>query len=122
MVDARKLTHIRAVQHVSYLEAVRRVEERSGVEELMVAGVETPENIPCLQRDSDMSHVKVDFVAFTALVINCTVRTERKSEKTGIIVGVAECLLGLKYFTAEVLQGILLMNAPSSQAPSLFRR
>ena len=42
-----EVSRIRAVQHVSYPESVRRVEERSEVEELMVVGVETPDNIPC---------------------------------------------------------------------------
>jgi hypothetical protein len=46
-VKETEVARIRAVQHVSYPEAVRKVEERSDVEEIMVVGVLTPENIPC---------------------------------------------------------------------------
>ena len=66
-------------QHVSCPEEVRRVEERSEVEEVMIVGEETPDDAPCQQRDPDILHVKkVDVVAFIALAINCTVQTERK--------------------------------------------
>ena len=70
---------------------MRRAEERSEVELVMVAGVETPHDVPCQQRDPDMLHVnKVDFVECNTLAINCTAQTERKSKKIRIIVSTAE--------------------------------
>jgi hypothetical protein len=56
----------------------------------------------------------VDVVLFIALVIKCTAM---KSEKIGIVVSAAEGFLGLRDFTAEVLQGIPSMNVVSIQAP-----
>lgn len=41
-----------------------------------------------------MLHDKVGFVAFITLVFNCTVQTERKYEKIGIIVSVVLAFLG----------------------------
>jgi hypothetical protein len=57
---------------------------------------------------------KMDVVTLIALVIiNCTIaQTERKSEEIGIV-SVAERFVGLRDFT----EGIVAMNAPSSQAP-----
>jgi hypothetical protein len=40
-VKETEVSRIRAVQHVSYPEAVRRVEEGSNFEETMVIGLET---------------------------------------------------------------------------------
>lgn len=42
---------------------------------------------------------------------------EKKSEKISIIVSSPECFLGLRDFTAEVLQGILSITVSPSQAP-----
>jgi hypothetical protein len=68
------------------------VKEKSEVEEIMVVGVETQDDVPCQQGDPDMYVKKVDVVAFIGLVINCTSQTERKSKKIGIVsVTVAEC-------------------------------
>lgn len=80
-VKETELARIRAVQCVSYLEAVRRVEEASGVENTMV--IETAQmNVSQQSMDPDIVHVKkVDFVAFIAMVIHCTVQTKKKSEK-----------------------------------------
>jgi hypothetical protein len=58
-VKETEVVSIRAFPYVSYAEAVRRMEERSEVEELMVVGVETLDNISSQQRDPDMLHVKV---------------------------------------------------------------
>jgi hypothetical protein len=69
-VKETEVAKVRAVQRISYPEAVRRVEEETNVEETMVFGLETPVNVPC-QQDPDMLHVeKVDFVLFIALGIN----------------------------------------------------
>ena len=90
--------------------AVKRVEEISEVEETLVVRVETTENIPCQQRDPDILHVKkVDFEAFTALVMNYTAQTGEMGENRHR----CECFLAFWDFT-EAFQGILSMNAPSS--------
>ena len=44
-VKETEVTRIRVVQHVSYPEGVRRVEEGSKVEETMVVGLETSVNV-----------------------------------------------------------------------------
>jgi hypothetical protein len=58
----------------------------------------------------------VGFGAFITLVINWTAQTERKSEKIGIV-SAAEHILRLRNISTEAFQGILSMNALSSQAP-----
>lgn len=75
-VKANEVARVRSVQHVSYLEAVRRT---SGMEETMEVEPPQPVKGSHQLRDSEMLHVKkVDFVFFITVVINCTVQVEKK--------------------------------------------
>jgi hypothetical protein len=90
-----EVAKIRAVQRASYLEAVRRVEGASGVEDAMVNKT-APGNVAWQSREPDMLHVKnMGFVTLNARIIKCTAQTKRKSEKMFIIVSAAERFLGL---------------------------
>lgn len=61
-----EVARVRDVQCVSYLEAMRRVEGASGVEDAMVIEP-APVNVSRQPRDPDILHVKkLVFVAFSA--------------------------------------------------------
>ena len=87
-----EVSRVRVEQRLSYAEAVKKVEEdglkgRSG---------ESSRDIP-VQRDwpkSDISFSKIGFLAFIAMVINCTAEMERKSQKIDVVAA-AERYLGM---------------------------
>lgn len=62
---------------------------------------------------------KVGFIAFIAMVINCTSEMERKSLNFFFVVAVAEKYLGVQCYTSEELQGVLNERVQSSQAVDL---
>ena len=87
----------RVVQKVSYDEAVKKVEEDGSM-------VTDPERIPVssrsvpAQRDrptSDICFIKVGFLVFMAMVINCTREMERKSPKIDLVGAAEEKYLGI---------------------------
>lgn len=94
----KEVARVRASQSISYAAAVRRVEGLSGPEEFMVVDRASLQaaGVASHQKDPEMLHVKkVDFVAFIAMVVNCTAKVERKSRKIDIIVYAAERTEGL---------------------------
>ena len=62
---------------------------------------------------------KVGFLAFIAMVMNCTVQMERKSQNIAMVVAEAEKFWGVIDFSAEELQGVLREEVPASQADGL---
>jgi hypothetical protein len=63
--------------------------------------------------------IKFGFLAFIAMVINCTAEMERKSQKIDVVVAAAEKFLGVGDLTSEELQGVLSGSVPSSQVVGL---
>ena len=63
---------------------------------------------------SDICFSKIGFLAFIAMVINCTALMERKSQKIEGVVAAAERYWGVRDLTSEELQGVLkiLMSHP----------
>jgi hypothetical protein len=52
-----------------------------------------------------MCFSEVGFLAFIAMVVNCTTEMEHKSQKIEVVVAAVEKYLGLRGFIAEDLQG-----------------
>jgi hypothetical protein len=89
-----EVARVRFVQKVLYAEAVNKVEEDG-------SRVRDPKMIPVsnrfspAQRDrpmSDLCFSEIAFLAFIAMVVNCTAEMERKSQK---MVAAAEKYLGI---------------------------
>lgn len=59
----------------------------------------------------------VDFLAFIAMVIDCSAGLDKNSRKIDIIISAAKRFLGLKDVTGEGLHGILTGAVLSSQFP-----
>jgi signal transduction histidine kinase len=72
---------------VSYTEAVKRVEDDLS---------RVSSRLRPVQSDTNLSFSKVNFLAFIAMVINCTSEMERKSQKHYFVVAVAEKYLGVQ--------------------------
>ena len=62
--------------------------------------------------------VRLDFLAFIAIVINCTAGMESKSQKIEVVVAAAERYLDVRDLTSE-LWGVLSGGVPSFQAVGL---
>ena len=62
---------------------------------------------------------KVVFLAYMAMVVNCTAEMECKSQRIDVVVAAAEKYLGVQDFTAEELQGVFNNSVLSSQATGL---
>jgi hypothetical protein len=59
------------------------------------------------ERDPErMCFSKVGFIAFIAMVINCTALMQRKSHKIDVVVAAAEKYFGVRDFNLD-LQGVL---------------
>ena len=72
-----------------------------------------------VQKDRVMSELcfsKVGFLAFIAMVINCTAEMESKLQKIYVVVEVTGRYLGIRDLTPEELQRGLSGGVPSSQA------
>jgi hypothetical protein len=72
----------------------------------------TSRSVP-VQRDkptSDICFSKIGFLAFIAMVINCTAGMERKSQTIEFVVAAAERYLGVRDLPSEELQGVLSGN------------
>ena len=117
------MSRIVAVKHISYVEAVKRVEGARGHNSEEDMAVDAPQpvanGIPQSSYLDTFSVKKVDFVAFIASVINRTAQMSKKPEQLDIIIAAAKKFLGLQDFPAEALQGLLSPeNVPPSQDPS----
>ena len=66
-----------------------------------------------------MCFSKLGFLAFIAMVVNCTVEMDQKSQKIEVGLAAAEKSLGLCRFTAEELQGMLSGSDMSSPTVGL---
>ena len=79
-----EVSRVRVVQKLSYAEAVKKVEEDgSRMRDPERSGVSI-RSVP-VQRDkptSDICFNKIRFLAFIAMVINCTAGMEHKSQST----------------------------------------
>ena len=102
------VSRVRVVQKLSYAEAVKKVEEEG-------ARGRDPERRPT----SDICFSKIGFLAFIAMVINCTAGIERKSQKIEVVVAAAERYMGVQDLTSEELQGVLSGGVTSFQAVGL---
>ena len=96
------------VVQLSYAEAVKKVEEDGSMGRDPERSGVSSRSVP-VQRDRptiEMCYSKMGFLAFIAMVINFTTRTESKSQKIDVVVAAAERYLGVRYFTSEELQGV----------------
>jgi hypothetical protein len=62
---------------------------------------------------------KIGFLAFIAMVINCTAGMDQKSQKIEVVVAAAEMYLGVRDLTAQELQDVLSGDAPSFQCDDM---
>ena len=116
-----EVSRVRIVQKFSYVEEVKKVEEdgsrgrdpkRSGVSSRFVP----------VQKDRPTSNIcfsKIGFLAFIAMVINCTARLECKLQKIEVEVSAAERYLGVRDLTSYEFQGVLSGAVPSFQLVDL---
>ena len=63
---------------------------------------------------------KIGFLAFIAMVINCTAGMDQKSQKIEVVVAAAEKYLGVRDLTAEELQDVLSGDVPSFQGVGMM--
>ena len=68
---------------------------------------------------SDTCFSKISFLAFIAMVINCTAGMERKSQKIEVDMAAVEGYLGVRDLTSEELQGVLSGGVTSFQVVGL---
>ena len=97
------VSRVRVVQKLSYVDAVKKVKEDGS------SG-----------RDPERSVVSsIGFLAFIAMVINCTAGMERKLQKIEVVVAAAERYLDVRDLTSEELEGVLIGDVPSFQVVGL---
>ena len=85
-------------QKVSYSEAVKRVKVSSRLSESIGR---PPVSRPEESEPERMSFSKVEFLAFIAMVINCTA-LEKKSQKIDVVVVAAEKYLCVRDFSEDL--------------------
>ena len=98
-----KVNRMRTERRVSYAEAVKRVEgqKESGVDEKREP--EERGNV----HGSNICMEKTRFLAFIAMVINCAVEIQRKSERIKMVLAAAKRFLNVVDVTGEDLDSVL---------------
>ena len=104
------MKRIRGEDRVSYAEAVKKLEQNGNV--IMQSKPEEKRN----NADQTICLDKKRFLAFIAMVINCAIEIQSKSERIKMILVAASRFLDIVDISGEDLDDILRGGAASTQA------
>lgn len=113
---ATEVQRIKISQGITYAEAAKKV-TRKEMKRVSAETTHVEACKGCHEIKEDMLIVgKNEFLLFIVDIINCSAQTDRKTEKSKIIVKSAEKYLGMKELHWEEVEKILNGGPPNSQA------